>query len=245
MNLRLLLLSLVLPAFTLLPAQDEEPELDSAAIMGLFTKLFDPGAVEVLPEYRFDHSIHYTSVSVDWLDETKNEEYDLHFTAGGTHIGVRQQDRRSPNGKAADMFVVYDLAAKTLASFMNADTMKVCMRMKMPEAGSDKPGSTFKKSGKTRTIAGLMANEWVAKDEHEETHLWIAESTVGDLGAVFHAFGDLHGKGSIERGDFGNGIVLAGSVKRKDADKPHYEFEATEVRLNTSFIFKNEGYQMM
>lgn len=241
MKLRLILSFIVLSTFTLLHAQDEE--VDSAAIMGLFNTLFDPNAVEVLPEYRFDHGIHYKATKVDFMDAVENEEYDLYFRADAPYIGMATV--REEEGKRADLFVAFDHVAKSMATFVSADTVRACMRMKMPEFGKEKKGPKFKKTGRQRNIAGMETVEWLAEEDGEETRLWVAESTVGDMGAIFHAFGDLHGKGSIERGEFGEGMVLAGSVKRKDADKPHYEFEATEVRLNAPFVFRNEGYQMM
>lgn len=239
-HLRALFLLLMLCPFVPAKAQDEE-ELDSAALMNALMEMFNSDAVTVKAEYVFGHNVHYKSGKTTWEGEEK-EEFDLYFSSGSQEIAMAQVIEK--DGETGNLFAVFDLSTNAMASFIEVDTMKMCMRMKLPDTGDKGPGPVFTRSGKSKRIAGHEAFEWTATDDGEEVRLWIAESTVGDLGPVFSAFGDLHGQGGIQRGEYGGGLVLAGSSRKTEGTKPHFTFEATKVELNKPFTFKSEGYQL-
>jgi hypothetical protein len=233
-------LFLLTPAAPLLA--QEGAGIDSVALMKAMVDLFNSDAVKVEPVYTFQHQVSYTSEQTSLLGEEKKEAFTIHFSAGSEVIGIFQDmsDRNTPG----QMFLVFDAGKMTTASFIKTDTMQLCMRMKVPDIGEEKEPVRFKASGKEREIAGMKAKEWVLEDKEEETHLWIADSEVGELGTAFRAFGRINGKPALGRGAYGNGLVLAGTFLRAGESAPFYSFEAKEVKLNTPYTFSSAGYRM-
>lgn len=216
--------------------------IDSVALMNAMMELFNSDAVKVEPAYDFQHQVSYISAQTSLLGEEKKEAFTIHFSTGSSVIGIFQDmtEHKTPG----QMFVVFDAGRMTTASFITTDTMRMCMRMKIPDLGEEEKQTRFKASGMERDIAGLKAKEWVAKSKKDETHLWIADSEVGDLGVVFKAFGKINGKPALGEGEYGNGLVLAGTFLRAGETAPFYSFEAQEVKLNTPYGFSSEGYRM-
>jgi hypothetical protein len=163
--------SLFLPTVLVLLASSvrAQTETDTAAIMDAFSKMFDPSGVEVKPSYTFQHSVDYTTKEDKW-GSTEKEEMELFFNPGSAQIAIRQET--DEEGRHVEMFLVFDLDTRTTVTFVHSDTMNLCMPMRLPDFGEGEPPKTthFKATGKSRTIAGMKANEWVSNDD-EEVHL--------------------------------------------------------------------------
>lgn len=232
-------LSLLTPAAPLAAQVGEG--IDSVALLNAMMELFNSEAVKVEPVYAFQHQVSYTSEQTSPLGDERKEAFTIHFSTGSQVIGILQD--MSHHGTPGQMFVVFDAQQMTTASFIKTDTMQLCMRMKIPDMGGEGRQVRFKASGKERGIAGMQAKEWVSEGKEDGTHLWIADSEVGDLGGVFKAFGKINGKPSLGAGAYGNGLVLAGTFTRTGEEAPFYSFEAQQVKLNTPFVFSSEGYR--
>ncbi|MBS1581666.1 MAG: hypothetical protein JST66_05630 [Bacteroidetes bacterium] len=224
-----------------LAAQEEQPA-DSAAIMNAIMGLFNSDAVKVEPTYAFQHRIAYDLEKTDPFGEHANEPFTFYFSTTSPVIGMYQEYKNEE--RPGELFLVFDPATRGTASFVHADTLKVCIRMTMPTFGDRSAAAVFKPTDREREIAGLKAREWMSTSEEEEVHLWIAESRVGDVQGAFHAFGKVHGKPALGTGAFGNGLVLAGSFIRAGEGAPYYAFDAREVQLDAPFVFRSEGYRM-
>jgi hypothetical protein len=194
--------------------------------------------VVIKPTYAFQHQVTYKSEEHKWDGEEKKEEFDMHFSNGSSEIAMgMDMEEKEVKGR---LLMVFDLSTMGMANFITTDTMKACMRMRIP--GKE---DVFKTTGKKRTIAGREAKEWLSTGDGDEVRLWIAEAGDADLTEAFKAFGKVNGKPALYEGEFGKGLVLAGSFTRNDEKKPFYTFEATNVKLDTPFTFKSEGYQVV
>lgn len=223
-------------------AAQEEQHVDSAALMNAIMGLFNSNAVKVEPAYTFQHRIAYDLEKTDVLGERENGSFTFYFSGTSPVIGMHQE--YAEEERPGELFLVFDPATRGTASFVHADTLKVCMRMTVPTSGDRSSPTVFKPTDRERAIAGLKAREWISTSDAEEVHLWIAESPVGDVQGAFHAFGKVHGKPALGDGGFGNGLVLAGRFIRTGEQAPYYTFDAREVKLDTPFVFRSEGYRM-
>jgi len=114
---------------------------------------------------------------------SKNSTMLMNFYAKGPKMRMDMK----PDGEAAgfgammgDVFVLYDKDKKEITSIMPA--MKMAMVMKEPEAKpdattqADSPNAAFKATGKTDTILGYKAEEYVSTAETGEyVEMWVTK----------------------------------------------------------------------
>jgi hypothetical protein len=220
------------------PAQTKA---DSLQMMNDAIKtMFDTEGIEVKPSYTFQHRVRYNTLKTGWKGE-KRETIDLLFTDGSGVIGMKT--RVEEEGRSADLLMVFDHTERTSLTFMHTDTLDMCMRMRIPDPFKETAPRKvhYMKTKKKRKIAGKEAYQWTAETDMETIELWIAPNQ-GDLAPVWKAWGKMQGQRSVGDGDFEQGLLLAGSLKKKDGEKPYAEFEALEVKLNEPYTFSSEGY---
>jgi len=218
-----------------------QTKADSLQMMNDAIKtMFDTEGIEVKPSYSFQHRVRYNNFKTGWKGE-KRETIELLFTDGSGVIGMRTQVEEE--GRTADLLMVFDHPGLTSLTFMHTDTLDMCMRMRIPDPfkGSEPRTVDYKRTKKKRTIAGMQAHQWTAETDKETIELWIAPLQ-NDLAPVWKAWGKMHGQRSVGDGDFEQGLLLAGSLKKKEGEKPYAEFEALEVKLNEPYTFSSEGY---
>jgi hypothetical protein len=218
-----------------------QTKADSLQMMNDAIKtMFDTEGIEVKPSYTFQHRVRYNTLKTGWKGE-KRETIDLLFTDGSGVIGMKA--RVEEEGRSADLLMVFDHTERTSLTFMHTDTLDMCMRMRIPEPFKETATRTvhYTKTKKKRKIAGMEAYQWTAETDKETIELWIAPMQ-NDLAPVWKAWGKMQGQRSVGDGDFEQGLLLAGSLKKKDGEKPYAAFEATEVKLNEPYTFSSEGY---
>lgn len=231
------LLVLALSAPAMLRAQTDGDSLRMVA--NSFMTMFDTKDIAVPPSITFQHQVKYASKEFSWKGE-QNEVLHLLFNEGSGVIGVRSE--REAEGRHMEMFIVCDEPALTTVNFVHADTLKMAMRLRIPDPFKDqKPKRVkFDRTDSTLTIAGMRTTKWVSNTGKETIELWVAP--MKGLRAVDKAWGKLHGQPEVADGDYEEGLVLKARMKYNEGTETHTQFEATEVRLDTPYTFSSEGY---
>lgn len=208
-------------------------------VMGSLSTMFDTDDIVVAPTYTFQHSVRYASREFSWKGENK-ELMTLHYNEGSDLIGVDSE--REVEGRKVRMMIVCDHARLTTINFVDADTVHLAMRMRVPDPFKGKAPRTahFERTDSTLTIAGIPARKWVHTDDKEVVELWM--SARPGLGPVCKAWGKLNGQPHIAEGDMEEGLVLKARMRYVNGEGPHTEFEAIDVRIGEPYTFRTEGY---
>src|SRR5262245_39797745 len=129
-------LAALMLVFPFVPTQaQEEEEIDSAALMNAMMQLFGGEEVTIKPTYTFQHQVTYKSEDHKWDGEVKKEEFDMHFSNGSSEIAMgMDMEEKEVKGR---LLMVFDLSTMGMANFITTDTMKACMRMRIPGKGDD------------------------------------------------------------------------------------------------------------
>lgn len=185
----------------------------------------------------------FEGVVVFKLTEAKGKTQEMRYQVKGSKLRIELPGQKELGG------IIIDPAKRESVMLMSEQKMYMVMKLpddKGPQAGKAEDVK-LEKTGRTETILGRKAEEFVATAKGEKTELWLAEG----LGAFLSMPANpMEGKGSgspaWERALAGKDLFPLRIVTRGGNGKETFRLEATAVTpqpLPDSLFAPPAGYQ--
>ncbi len=177
------------------------------------------------------------------LTEAKGKSQEMRYQVKGSKLRIELPGQKELGG------IIIDPAKRE--SLMLMSEQKMYMVMKLPDDKGPQAGKAedvkLDKTGRTETILGRKAEEFVATSKGEKTELWLAEG----LGAFLSMPANpMEGKGAAapgwERALAGKDLFPLRVVSRGSNGKETFRLEATAITpqpLPDSLFAPPAGYQ--
>lgn len=209
-------------------------------------KLFGAGdPVELNPAYTYDFSIDYTMTSAD---SKKPTEITYLLTSKDNYFGhiIRSDD------KEGDMKVIYDTDRQCFIMLNDEKSQATVLRwnpetLSKSATGDEEAGSnnvTVRKTGKTRTIAGYLCEQYEYSGDTGSGEVWTTNEI--DKKNYFFYLMDKKDREELEQNSPWKNIQ-GFILHSKGVDKKGKPFEmlATKVDKNASYQFDMSKYEIL
>lgn len=211
----------------------------------------------ILNEYQFSQDVLMEMESFDKKGKSNGiNNMRMLFNDNGEYFGGEMIV--NDKGSASSMGVnIYDWKNNQMISLINNGGMKFGMVIDMkaaansiPEADTEENTSqetSFKKTGKTKTILGYLCEEYHAENEETLTEVWIAKDVKINMGNAFQYISE-NSKGKKNKMSYPEstpeGFMMETiSVNKKNNEKTR--MTVVELNENKNTTVSTSGYKFM
>lgn len=201
----------------------------------------------VAPSYRFDHAIDYV-IEKRYEGRTKTSHERVFLADSLVGCGIRMplsEDRigsEMPEGlRDGSLFFLYDSLAQSNYLLIDSWMGGHLTRLNKAWAVSGKPsGIHYKATGRTKTIQGIPAAEYVCVQPGYTDHTWVSRKHYPAIARGMRQWGE-HSRHLVQRATgLPPGLLLEGHTK--DQHGRNTDWRATRIELGRDTSFTTAGY---
>ncbi|MDX2249639.1 MAG: DUF4412 domain-containing protein [Bacteroidia bacterium] len=215
-----------------------------------FGKMIGGSAMEMDVTYDFDFEI-------DWLITSSDEEDPMRmaqlFSTNDSIFGITTK-AASENADSLDVHSVIDFGKSYMIMLNPEDMRAMVFAFENIEDQVEKQAEqqaakkfTLTKTGKTKTIAGYLCNQYLYSGEDGNGQMWTTKSLSYKNFDVFTYFQKLNQQNNIEENTVWNsgaeGFIL--EIDGVNEEGKPFKMTALKVDTNAEVVYKMEEYEVM